>query len=189
MGKVKEQARSHFSNNDFQAGASGGITSENYNDRCVAFIKGRGGEGFVIRAMQGENGALAAKKPATWPQWLAWMEYFARKGMPNRYARYSGMTTVPCEWPEDFDYEAPVSDRFVSPPPPPPPISDDRRAVLADRMRKVGWQLSAKPLRSPTYDPYAEPPKTPEQHLAELKHRFTTTPCAPLSKRDAHHVD
>jgi hypothetical protein len=36
-------------------------------------------------------------------QWFAWMKYFSFKGVPTKFVRERGATTVPAEWPHDFD--------------------------------------------------------------------------------------
>ena len=87
-----------------------GITAENYLDRASAYCVGTG-KAFVIRAVEGNGGERVTGEPATDAQWLAWMAYFDAKGIGHVYARGRGLTTVPCEWPEDFDAEAPLSDR------------------------------------------------------------------------------
>ena len=93
------------------ATASGGISAENYVDRAKAVIASRGGEGFVIRAIEGADGSAATSKPATEPQWIAWVSYWTDKRIPCAFSVKRGMAAVPTEWPEEFDYEAAYADR------------------------------------------------------------------------------
>lgn len=102
-----KQKPSQNSNQD-----AGPITAENDLARVLAFIK-LGGVPFVIRALDGEKGAFRTKLLATEPQWVAWRSWFISKGMKTRAMDTIGMTTVPCEYPEFFDKDAPVSDAFA----------------------------------------------------------------------------
>lgn len=99
---------------------SGGITADNYEGLAGQFIKTHGGEGFVIRSQTPKDN----KRP-TPAQWRAWIEYFSDRRIPTVFARQHGVVTVPTEWPEDFDFTAPLSDRLWTPlaPLPPDPIS------------------------------------------------------------------
>lgn len=100
---------------------SGPITAENYYSRARAFVRSKGllpnddgshPGGFVIRALVGERGHWRTKEPATEPQWIAWLAYFERViGLPTTFLRSYGLAAVPCEWPEDFDAQAPASNR------------------------------------------------------------------------------
>lgn len=105
----------------------GPITAENYVQRAKAFVAARGdaGAGFVIRAIDGEGGEEMTEIPATEPQWIAWLNYLTdlgyfkridKRGKPftSSWMVDSGMATVPCEWPEDFDLAAPMSDRTAT---------------------------------------------------------------------------
>lgn len=98
---------------DHGAQPSAGITSENYGERARAYIMANGGAGFVIRGRLGERGADATGKPATEPQWIAWIAYLRGRGVAVRFSARMGLATVPAEWPELFDREAPTSDRFA----------------------------------------------------------------------------
>lgn len=93
-------------------GDRGPVTAENWLDRVSGFLR-LGGVPFVIRALDGEKGALRTKFPATEPQWIAWRSYLISKRVPVRAMDVMGMTTVPCEYPELFDPDAPVSDPFA----------------------------------------------------------------------------
>lgn len=95
------------------AGGSADIDKGNYVERAQSFIKSRGGDGFVIRSIEGIDGSANSGKPATDPQWVAWMLYLATKEIPWDYSRRRGMGTVPSEWPENFDIDWPRSDRLA----------------------------------------------------------------------------
>jgi hypothetical protein len=100
------------SQSDSMGSPSGGITAENYLERAKGFVGAHGNAGFVIRALDGPDGHFATKQLATEAQWIAWMRYFESKGISHAYLRRRGMGTVPAEWPESFDLEAPTSDRM-----------------------------------------------------------------------------
>lgn len=85
------------------------ITAANYAERAQAFIRARGGVGFVIRAPGCREGR------ATPAQWHAWTEYLARIGVKTTFMRQHGVATVPSEWPEQFDMTAPSSDPLWAP--------------------------------------------------------------------------
>lgn len=92
----------------------GPITGINFFDRWGAFRK-LGADSFVIRGLDGEKGAFRTKLLATEPQWLAWRAWFFGRGMVKMiHAMDShGLVTVPAEYPELFDKDAPVSDPFA----------------------------------------------------------------------------
>ena len=96
-----------------ELGPGTGIDASNYIERGRAFVSLRGGVGFVIRGVEGQNGSRLTKQPATEPQWIAWLRYFEAKDIAHSFAVANGAATVPCEWPENFDAEAPTSDRLA----------------------------------------------------------------------------
>lgn len=98
-------------NQDTSPGAA--IDKGNYSERAQNFIKSHGGDGVVIRSIEGIDGSANSGNPATEPQWVAWMLYLATKEIPWDYSRRRGMGTVPSEWPEDFDRDWPPSDRLA----------------------------------------------------------------------------
>ena len=127
MRQSKNQNPSSPSNDPLGPGTD--ISAANYVDRAKAFIALRG-EGFVIRALDGADGALRTRQPATEPQWRAWMEYWDQKGVKFAYSRARGLATVPCEWPEDFDAEARSSDRGARLWRKPPPDEYEHQRVV-----------------------------------------------------------
>jgi hypothetical protein len=143
----KDQGKSTSSHGG-DGGANGPITAANYKDRAIAFLRAKEGveregprkgmaiaDGFVIRAYEGEQGSLATKLPATPAQWTAWMAYFQAKGIKHAFAKQRGMTTVPAEWPHQFDGQWVIE----TPPPLSPPrteyVSPERRKQLAAMLR------------------------------------------------------
>ena len=114
-----------------------GITAQNYTDCAKAYLAG--GEGYIIRALEGTDGALAKRLPPTEGPWIAWMIWFEEKGIATEVATERGMTTVPCSWPEDFDAEASASERTARLPSPPVRMAD--RAKVAQLIRKLGIHL------------------------------------------------
>jgi hypothetical protein len=145
---------------------SGPTTKGNYQARALEFIKTRGlGKGFVIRT------AYPLGEPSKWPvrdfpmteaQWNAWMIYLARINFKTHFVRSQGLMTVPAEWPEEFDSDAPLSDRDYRPLPKP---SRDYRPEIARMMKELAAsiQSTADERRAA-----ANPPRTPEQHEAHL---------------------
>jgi hypothetical protein len=109
---------------------SGGVTAENYTELAMNFIKSHGGEGFVIRSQTPKD----SKQP-TPAQWRAWMEYFSDRRIKTTFARQHGVVTVPTEWPEDFDFTAPLSDRLWTPLAPLPEPKRNRSADVQRLMR------------------------------------------------------
>lgn len=158
-------------------GASGGITRENYHERCAAFIRSRGGEGFVIREFNGPDGSRATGRPATQAQWIAWVYYFDHKEIPCTYLKHAGMGTVPCEWPEDFDYETLRSDKLAQLPIPPARASRERRTEIAHKMRALAASSANKDHRRKRSDVGAMSAVEAERHLAQLKSRYDADPC------------
>ena len=154
---------------------SGEITAQTYVARALEFARARGG-GFVIRAIEGPEGSVATRQPATEPQWIAWMLYLGSLGVPTVYARRRGMTTVPCEWPEDFDPACPLSDRGAVLPRRWDP--GERAAVAAgvqrlrDRIAALG--MSRRPDKPRSLDELgAEYAAKPARLSAELARRIT----------------
>lgn len=95
----------------FDGGSRGTGPAGDYTERASAVCRGRGGEGFIIRGLNGPMGEEATGLPATDAQWIAWMIYFEARHIPCKFAKSRGMTTVPTEWPEEFDPTGPASDR------------------------------------------------------------------------------
>lgn len=111
----------------------GPITAENYLERVGSFLR-LGGVPFVIRGLDGEKGAFRTREAATEPQWLAWRTWFISKGITRmvRVMDSHGLATVPSEYPELFDTDAPPSDPFARMP---------RRAPV--EMDRMSGRLSA----------------------------------------------
>ena len=119
---------------------SAGITAANYVDQAAAFARFKGA-GFVIRAIEGTHGALMTGEPATEPQWIAWMGYFSGKHIPHRAALKRGLTTVPCEWPNDFDVGWGSNDRTAFIPRRPfAPHGRERVATLFQQLMASIWR-------------------------------------------------
>jgi hypothetical protein len=167
----------------WQGGSGGGdgdgpITANNYVERARAFIKAKGeeAEGFVIRAYLGERGSLETKDASTPREWAAWMNYFEAKGIKHAFAVHRGMTTVPAQWPEEFDLQwlghrpAPIE------PPPIEHVSPDRRRALAAMLRRVvaAWEPEAKK-HAVAAGAFA-PAETPEQRLGRLAQEYAEKP-------------
>lgn len=91
---------------------TGPITAANYLPRVSAFLR-LGAVPFVIRAFEGDKGSIRTRELATEPQWIAWRSWFISKGMPVGFMTAHGLATVPSEYPELFDKDAPVSDPFA----------------------------------------------------------------------------
>jgi hypothetical protein len=127
-----------------------GIMAENYFERAKAFV-GAHGAGFVIRALDGTDGHFATKQPATEAQWIAWMGYFASKGITHAYLLRRGMGTVPTEWPEEFDLEAPTSDRMNRLPRRAPFRDPEMCRRLAALFRDVAKEMEALPKKKPAW--------------------------------------
>jgi hypothetical protein len=108
MGKLKDSiAKPH---------ADAPITKANYVQRAQDFVKAHGDEGFVIRWKVAERRGSNVEGDFTPGQWRAWLAYYDRIGLPTTYLRQHGVGTTPAEWPEDFDPNAPPSDKGWAPP-------------------------------------------------------------------------
>jgi hypothetical protein len=147
-------------------GPSPGVTKENYLVRSRAFMCGQ--DGFVIRAAEGEKGDASK---ATDAQWIAWMRWFDQKKIPSAFTKSYGLATVPCEWPEDFDSDAPYSDRSL-------------RLPTIDHSETMYGRRLPKHLRPQDMDTASRRPRRPnidvEAELAKLKEseaRNSSTPC------------
>jgi hypothetical protein len=141
------------------------VTAENYSELSMAFMRGQGG-GFVIRSLDGADGALETGKPATEAEWLAWLRYFDQIGVTKAYGRRAGMITVPCRWPEDFDPMAHKSDKTARQPQSP------RYAgrIPAAKLRALGDAIRpAKRLSAP------RPPSQPKT-AEELAREYAARP-------------
>lgn len=153
----------------------GDIDAGGYGKAAASFIAASG-KGFVIRALEGGKGSLATNEPATEAQWIAWMAYFAAKGIPHRFALSHGLMTVPCEWPVQFDCTAPVADKNAKLPRPAPPVSRARRSETAKRMTALAASLSFGDHRRKRTDVGAMSAVEAERHLGELTEKFRSTP-------------
>ena len=163
------------------SGSSGQITAENYSQRAVAFMRGCGGNGFVIRSIEGAKGSLATGEKPTDAQWLAWMDYYRMKGIPYRFAQSHGLVTVPCEWPELFDYDAPVSEKTARLQLPPAPISGQKRAEVQQKITALSRRLAAKaPAKSKTFNVADMSPAMAAEHLDKLREKASES-ISPLS--------
>jgi len=140
------------------------INAANYEAQAKAHAKANGGVGFVIRAFEGEKGSIQSKQLATPAQWSAWMAYFDAKGIPSKFARKRGMTTVPAEWPHQFDGQWVIE----TPPPLQPPrteyVSPERRKQLAAMLR--GSVAASAPVAA---TPDLKRPRSPQE--AEISRR------------------
>ena len=158
----------------FKPGASTGIIMENYVDRAQAFIRSNGGEGFVIRSIAGANGSAERSLPATEPQWISWVNWFASKKIAINFALSNGMMTVPTEWPESFDATADYSDRGARLPPlKKSPANEDRAGILAretERLARRGISIRSSRRREPE----------PQTQASSDPYRYRSVPCAPL---------
>jgi len=125
-----------------------GIDKANYRDRAMAFIRGRGGEGFIIRARDGEKGSARTGEPATEAQWVAWRAYLGGLGVPMAFMTARGETIVPSEWPEDFDAMAPTSDRAARLPRP-WPVDAGKREWIAAELNRLSRGLPPAPAPKP----------------------------------------
>jgi len=145
MGKVKSRT------SIFDEPASYGIDAQNYVARALAFLAAKPGRaGFVIRGVDGINGSELSREPATDAQWLAWLAYFDAKRIGTTAMVHFGCTTVPAEWPEDFDADAPLSDRqAIIPRRPRPRFDFGRRALgmtdeLARKLARIGCERNSQ---------------------------------------------
>jgi hypothetical protein len=143
-----------------------GITAENYVERATAFVGAHGG-GFVIRSLDGADGHFATKQAATEAQWIAWIGYFETKRIRHAYLQQRGMGTVPAEWPEDFDLEAPTSDRSHRLPRRPPFRDPEMCRRLAALLQGVARELEALPAKTPTWREREPARKLSPEELAE----------------------
>ncbi len=138
--------KSHRSADSPIVGPLSGITRENFVERARAFVGARGGAAFVIRGVDGPKGSAHSRQAATEPQWLAWLAYLGRLGVPARAMRARGEATVPSEWPEDFDASWPLSDRGARIYAAPKAVDFDRKATVQAAARRFAtW--GAKPKR------------------------------------------
>ena len=161
MGKLK----SGFDGGKPTVGPQTNVTAENYSDRAKAFIatKGKDAEGFVVRSHDGVEGSIEKGLPSTEAQWRALMAYFDELGVKTVYDRERGMTTVPTQWPEDFDASVPLSDR--RPVHAPTPAQRSPKAMI----RRAAFDAAPpRPERRQDWEPEGPPPvQTPEQVAAE----------------------
>lgn len=169
MGKLK--SKSSFNDS---VSTGGEITPANYVDRAVTFMKMHGDEGFVIRTAEGSHGSAMTGDRATEAQWHAWMSYFADKGVKSTYALSRGMTTVPCEWPEDFDFAAPISDRDWIPPARPQRESRAYTPNVGINFSRLGQSMMPK--RAKAGEPVMTVQEQNAAHLEALKAKYLADP-------------
>lgn len=81
-----------------------------YVARTKSYLEAHG-EGFVVRAIEGEKGSAATREPATEAEFIAWVAYYGRLEIPCVFMQQYGMSTTPARWPEEFDRSCPSSDR------------------------------------------------------------------------------
>jgi hypothetical protein len=146
-------------------GLSADITAANYCDRARGFVAAAGGVGFVIRGIEGAKGSRLSNMRATEPQWLAWLAYFEAKKIPSKAARFIGQTTVPCEWPEDFDVEAPMSDRHAA----------IHVELTRDYRRRIAGLFNPLLRQMAEWDSPARPP-TPQVRTSEWLKEYGSQP-------------
>lgn len=165
--------------------ATAGITADNYLERAKSFVALAGG-GFTIRAFDGERGSLQTKQPVTEAQWASWMKWFEAKRIKTSFLVRWGMGTVPCEWPEDFDLEAPISDRAALLPMPRATLSDNPDA--ARRVRDLVDDLvgpSRRPGKAKPRDAREESTVKADAlaHLEQLKQHYQDNPLSDFYRR------
>ena len=152
------------------------INAANYEAQAKAFVKANGGAGFIIRAFEGEKGSIQSKQSATPAQWAAWMAYFQAKGIKHAFAKQRGMTTVPAEWPHQFDGQWVIE----TPPPLSPPrteyVSPERRKQLAAMLR--GSVAASAPVAA---TPDLKRPRSPQE--AEISRRHHEARLAELAAK------
>lgn len=68
-----------------------------------AHVHKAGGTWSIVRQLDGPSGSIATGRPHTLAQWLAWMDYFDRMGVPHTFLDYYGVATMPAAWPHLFD--------------------------------------------------------------------------------------
>jgi hypothetical protein len=139
------------------------------------------GTAFIIRALDGLDGAFATGEPATEPQWIAWVRYWQDLGIPHAFALQKGLATVPCEWPENFDASAPPSNRSALLPRR-PRGNPESRARMIDNFcrlsRQIGAAIEHMDMNAPakpepsSIDFSTMTPREAEQHLAKLDHEL-----------------
>jgi hypothetical protein len=132
-----------------------GINAGDYSDRACAYVRATPTQlGFVIRAFEGEKGALRTKEMATPAQWLAWTGYLETLGVPIKFMRHQGRSTVPTEWPEDFDATAPSSDRLatMAHPARSPVIAEKTARLMANMLINEMGGPREKPQPKPRFD-------------------------------------
>lgn len=127
----------------------------------------------MIRSQEPKDG----KRP-TPAQWRAWMEYFADRRIKTTFARQHGIVTVPAEWPEDFDFTAPLSDRLWTPL---APLPADRAASVEERRENVK-RFNALSERTFKPLPNDHRRRAPADHLASPRGPIDFA--APLSVSD-----
>jgi hypothetical protein len=166
--------------------AANGHSSRNPYFELAADHARAHGTAFIIRALDGPLGSWATHEPATEPQWIAWVRYWQGLGIPHAFALSRGMTTVPCEWPENFDASAPPSDRSALLPRR-PRGNPEARARMIDNFARLSRQIGAavqhmdmaaalQPPKPASTDFSKLTPAAAEQHLAELSHQFQGSP-------------
>lgn len=175
---MRPKSNQNKSTSSLSGGTDDPITAENYVERARAFVRAKGddGEGFVIRAYEGERGSLETEEPATPAQWSAWMAYFEAKRIAYRVARKRGMTTVPAEWPHQFDPGWP----FNAPPPIDPPrakpyVPDWRNKELVEMMQAAAG-LSTPQGRRRGPDARDAKGTTPDERLEALRASYAAEP-------------
>jgi hypothetical protein len=123
---------------------TGPITADNYLDRARRFAS-FGAEPFVIRALDGEKGAIRTKMLATEPQWIAWRAWFISKRISTRAMDAMGLATVPIEYPELFDHDWPTSDPFARLPRRGPQEMDRMSGRLSSLLAGLNQEVGAWP--------------------------------------------
>ena len=85
------------------------ITGEDALDRLATFLRWsvdhirNGGKGFMVRALDGEEGSIATGFEPTLPQFLAWVAYLDEPRVPHTNLDRHGHGMMPAEWPWFFD--------------------------------------------------------------------------------------
>ena len=112
------------------------INNRNWGEVFGAAVRAKGGMGFVIR-----NEEPKVAGPATPSEWRAWMIYFEDHGISTKFIREYGISTVPTQWPEEFEAGAATGRRTRSPAsrwpwrPSPAPQGDQRGGELKFTLR------------------------------------------------------
>lgn len=159
-----------------EASASSPITAANYTSRAMDFMRAKGGFGFVVRWKHREG----EQTPA---QWKAWLDYFEQIRLPTAWLRKQTIFAVPCEWPEDFDLNASLSDKGWAPPLARDEFDPVHQAAMRQRVGKLFRELARS--ISSALDPHARkrPPSRAEA-LAALSEGFPAMK-APLPVSEA----